>query len=69
MAYPGNTTPEGARIRRIVEKRADLEAELYLAVTAARAAGMSWRQIGPALGTTWRAAQYRFARASEPESA
>ena len=69
MAHPRNTTREGARIRRIVEKRADLEAELYLAVTAARAAGMSWRQIGPALGTTWRAAHYRFARASEPESA
>ena len=69
MAHPRNTTREGARIRRIMKKRAELGAELDDAVTAGRAAGMSWRQIGPALGTTWRAGHCRFARASEPESA
>jgi hypothetical protein len=47
-------------LRRIAYRRALVERELVDAVRGARAAGVSWRQIGEAVGTTGEAARQRY---------
>ena len=44
--------------------RARAEQQVGEAVTTARAAGMSWKQVGAALGTSAQAAQARYAEVS-----
>jgi hypothetical protein len=47
-------------LRRIAYRRALVERELADAIRGARAAGVSWRQIGEAVGTTGEAARQRY---------
>jgi len=42
-------------------RRAAAEKELAEAITAARRANLSWRQLGEAIGTTGEAARQRYA--------
>jgi hypothetical protein len=47
-------------LRRVVARRAALDREIAVCVSAARAAGVPWSMIGDALGTTRQAAQQRY---------
>ena len=48
-------------LRLAALKRAEVERELVEGVRAARREGVSWRQIGEAVGTSGQAAQHRYA--------
>jgi hypothetical protein len=47
-------------LRRAAYRRVLLERELADAVRAARAGGVSWREIGDAVGTSGEAARQRY---------
>jgi hypothetical protein len=57
---------EAVLLRRAVLARARSECDVVEAVTAARAAGLSWAAIGAILGTSAQAAQQRYATLTEP---
>ena len=50
-------------IRRLVERRGVIEAELETEVRRARVAGYSWREIADALGVSKQAANRKYGRA------
>jgi len=52
----GEGEAAAARLRRLVRRRAALDAELRRQVEAARAAGLSWAKVGAALGVSREAA-------------
>lgn len=47
---------------RVVARRDALEREIAVCVSAARAAGVPWSQIGEALGVSKQAVQKRYGR-------
>lgn len=49
-------------VSRVVARRNALEREIAVCVSAARAAGVPWSQIGEALGVSKQAAQQRYGR-------
>lgn len=51
-----------ADLAAVVRRRQALEDEIRLTVSAARAAGLTWAQLGAALGVTRQAAQLRYGR-------
>jgi len=59
-AYLSTGGPALRQLATIPERRAALEAEARKLVAEARAAGVSWPQIGAALGTTKQAANERY---------
>lgn len=55
-AYSG----ELARLYRAVRAQGEAQTEVLDAITAARAAGVPWREIGDLVGTTGEAARLRY---------
>jgi len=53
-------------IAELAEKREDVEAELTVAVKAARNANRSWSEIGAMLGVSKQAAQRKYASKVSP---
>ena len=49
-------------LRRVARRRALIERELAETVRAARVSGVSWRDIGDAVGTSGEAARQRYTR-------
>lgn len=56
----GRVSPE-VRLQLAAMKRAEVEAEVAAAVSAARKRGLSWAKVGRALGTSGQAASERYA--------
>ena len=57
----GAPLPPLMAVKLAAFRRAAAEKELAEAITAARAAHLSWRQLGEAIGTTGEAARQRYA--------
>lgn len=55
-----------ARLRMLAAEQRRAEARIGAAVRSAREGGMSWAQIGTALGVTKQAAQQRWGHARSP---
>lgn len=51
-------------LARVAARRRALDREITVSVSAARAAGVPWSQIGHALGVTRQAAQQRYSGSS-----